>query len=608
VNHAIFFEARKRQHARVNQICAALQQQVGKNSSGGGGQYAVTAEAVGQEEAGGAGGLASAMRKDETRLDMTRQRAALVVGGSASYLVLPASVMRLAHVLKSKWLLIGGGVIVLLALAVLVFLAPKWPFREAEMRKRLEHATNAKVEFGSFRQQFLPHPGCVMERVTLTPSDPKHPKVTIQKLTVDGLYRGLIGKEKHIRALLLDGLQIAFPPKSASDEDKPDNKPEKRKPQRAQAPGMKFDQIEARNSQIVLAPTGKDKEPRTFDIYDVILKSFAPGEAIHFNAVLKVPEPKADVDVEGLFGPLTGEEIGKAKLKGRFRMKNGDLSKFHSLIGTISAQGDFDGTLADLTVHGTTDSPDFGARDTQHALPLKTQFTAVVDGTSGDVRFQPIDGILGQTKLAANGQLAPAADGHGKTLTLEITSDDARIQDLMYLFVRSKPPLQGPTRFQMKVELPPDKKPFEERVQMTAHFGIHDSKFTHSNTENKVSELSEKAKGNPKDQDPPMVATNLTGDVKLEDGMAHFSRFALRVPGADAVLHGTYNLVNHAVDLHGTLHTSVKLSNATTGFKAFLMKVIEFGKQKDKGPATVPVHITGTYDKPDFGVDAAAEK
>ena len=510
--------------------------------------------------------------------------------------------MELARTLKTKWPLIGVGVIVLLAVAVAAFVAPKWPFRKEEMQKRLEHSTHAKVEFGHFHQTFLPHPGCEIEDVTLTPENPAHPAVKIQKLTVEGLYRGLIGKEKHIRALLLDGLQIAFPPKQASEPGKPDP------PQKAETPsGIKFDQIEARKSQIVFAPSGEDKEARTFDIYDLILKSFAPGEAIHFNAVLKIPEPMADVDVEGLFGPLTGEEVGKAKLKGRFRMKNGDLSKFRALIGTISAQGDFDGTLADLMVHGTTDSPNFGASSTQHALPLKTQFTAAVDGTSGNVRFQPIEATLGETKLVANGQLVPAASGHGKTLTLAIASDDARIQDLMYLFIHSKSPLQGATKFAMKVELPPDKKPFEERVQVTAHFGIRDSKFTHPETQKKVSGLSEKARGNPKDDDPPMVATNFLGDVKLADGTAHFSRLSLGVPGAAAALHGTYNLVNHAVDLHGTLTTTAKLSEATTGFKAFVMHVIEFAKKKDKGPATVPVHITGTYEKPDFGVDATAE-
>jgi hypothetical protein len=104
------------------------------------------------------------------------------------------------------------------------------------------------------------------------------------------------------------------------------------------------------------------------------------------------------------------------------------------------------------------------------------------------------------------------------------------------------------------------------------------------------------------------VVSDLRGDLNLKGGTATFSQLACRVPGADALLHGTYNLQSHAVDLHGTLRTDVKLSEATTGFKAFVMKVIEVAKKKDKGPAIVPVSIGGTYDKPSFSVDAPKEK
>ena len=56
------------------------------------------------------------------------------------------------------------------------------------------------------------------------------------------------------------------------------------------------------------------------------------------------------------------------------------------------------------------------------------------------------------------------------------------------------------------------------------------------------------------------------------------------------------------------LRTDVKLSKATTGFQAFLLKALEFMKQKKEEGALVPVKITGTYDKPSFDVDAPAEK
>ncbi len=504
-----------------------------------------------------------------------------------------------------KWLLIVCAIVFAVAGAFVLYATPRWPFREAELKKRIESTTGARVEIGHFQQTFFPHPGCVAENVTLTNPDPSHPKITVKKVTLDGLYAGLIGSEKHIRMLSIEGMRIAFPRQS----EKTMGGPKDVQPQKVATPsGIKFDQIEARNSQIAFASKSKDRQPRTFDIYDVILKSFAPGEPIHFNAVLRIPTPPADVDVDGVFGPLTGDAIGKAQLKGRFSMKNADLSKFRALMGTVSAQGQFDGPLEGLTVNASTDSTNFGTTATHHTIPLKTDFTAVVDGTNGDIQFQTIHALMGETKLAATGKLEDVPDAKGKVLTLQIGSQDARIEDLMYLFVHSKPPLQGATQFQMKVQLPPENKPFEERLHGAAHFGIRSSKFTKQETEEKVSHLSEQAKGHPKNDDPPMVLTDLLGDVNLSGGTAQFSRLNVSVPGASAALRGTYKLESHAVDLHGTLHTDAKLSNATTGFKAFLMKVVELAKKKDKNGASVPVRVTGTYEKPDFGLDAQAEK
>jgi hypothetical protein len=38
------------------------------------------------------------------------------------------------------------------------------------------------------------------------------------------------------------------------------------------------------------------------------------------------------------------------------------------------------------------------------------------------------------------------------------------------------------------------------------------------------------------------------------------------------------------------------------------MKVVEAAKTKKKEGATVPVKVSGTYEKPEFGLDATAEK
>jgi hypothetical protein len=77
------------------------------------------------------------------------------------------------------------------------------------------------------------------------------------------------------------------------------------------------------------------------------------------------------------------------------------------------------------------------------------------------------------------------------------------------------------------------------------------------------------------------------------------------VPGAKASLHGAYNLVNYRIDLHGDLKVDTKISKTSSGAKALLLKIMDpFFRKKKKGEI-VPVHILGTYHKPQFGLDLA---
>jgi hypothetical protein len=77
------------------------------------------------------------------------------------------------------------------------------------------------------------------------------------------------------------------------------------------------------------------------------------------------------------------------------------------------------------------------------------------------------------------------------------------------------------------------------------------------------------------------------------------------VPGAKAHLHGTYNILNHRINLHGEMKVDTKLSNTSSGAKALLLKIMDPLFRKKKKGEIVPVHILGTYEKPQFGLDLA---
>ena len=139
-------------------------------------------------------------------------------------------------------------------------------------------------------------------------------------------------------------------------------------------------------------------------------------------------------------------------------------------------------------------------------------------------------------------------------------------------------------------------------MKLDGHFGIDEGSFSHPKTQKDVNELSAGARGQKK-EDPETVMTNLTGQVLLQRGVANFSDLSFQIPGAHARVHGTYNLINHKIDLHGPMQVDTSISKTTTGFKSLLLKVMDpFFKKKKKGEV-VPVHIMGTYEKPGFGLD-----
>src|SRR5262249_12116251 len=70
------------------------------------------------------------------------------------------------------------------------------------------------------------------------------------------------------------------------------------------------------------------------------------------------------------------------------------------------------------------------------------------------------------------------------------------------------------------------------------------------------------------------------------------------VPGATAEVQGTYDLISKRINLRGTLYMTAKLSQATTGVKSFLLKVINPFTKKDKPNEPVWFRLTGTYEKP----------
>jgi hypothetical protein len=159
--------------------------------------------------------------------------------------------------------------------------------------------------------------------------------------------------------------------------------------------------------------------------------------------------------------------------------------------------------------------------------------------------------------------------------------------------------------FQTKILLPAEHRPFKQRVQLTGNFVIDPVKFTSSNSQAGIDQLSERANGKKdkeKDRDADddaagfdRVRTRLDGQVALRNGVATFSRISFSVPGAQGDMNGTYSILSKRVNLRGKMRMNATVSQATTGAKSFFLKVVDpFYKKKHAG-AEVTITMTGVY-------------
>jgi len=84
--------------------------------------------------------------------------------------------------------------------------------------------------------------------------------------------------------------------------------------------------------------------------------------------------------------------------------------------------------------------------------------------------------------------------------------------------------------------------------------------------------------------------------------VARVSNLSFTVPGADALVQGTFNVLNEKIDFHGTMKMEAKFSQSTNGIKSLLAKVLDPFFNKKRG-SIVPVMAGGTYHQPHFGLD-----
>ena len=264
------------------------------------------------------------------------------------------------------------------------------------------------------------------------------------------------------------------------------------------------------------------------------------------------------------FGPFHAEDPRTSSVRGDYTFSHADLGTLKGIGGILSSTGRYEGTLGEIVVDGQTDTPDFRLDISGRAVPLKTTFHAIVDGTSGDTYLRPVRATLLSTPLIATGFVVKSVQPKGHHIQLDVTVPTGKIEDLLRLAIRTDPPLMtGTVHLRTKLDLPPGKDNISNRLFLKGKFQVIGVHFTNDRIQSKLDALSMRGQGKPKlatDNVPDNVKSEMEGSFILKNATVNLPDLSFRVPGTRVTLAGTSSLDGNQFDFQGRALFDAKLS------------------------------------------------
>jgi hypothetical protein len=522
-----------------------------------------------------------------------------------------------------KWAAIALVAILVALAAVFAIGSRTEPLRKLVVAT-LEDRLGSDVELKSFSVDVVPSVTIRGEGLTLrlhNAAADLPPFIQIESFTVDCGILDLVRRPRRFKNVRLEKLVINIPPgglkkdgntiataakdargaQGASDPSRPSADSS----EGSQSP-IVIDELQASDAVLRIIPRREGKIPKEFAIHALTMRSVGIAEKMPFTATLTNPIPKGLIETEGTFGPWQKGHPGGTPLGGTYSFQNADLATIKGIGGTLNSKGAFHGELERIAVKGDTDVPDFHLTISRQPVPLKTSFEAVVDGTDGDTYLNEVNAKLNQSSIVAKGAVTGTKGVKGRTVTLKVQVPEGRIEDFLRLAVKGDTPLMvGRVGLKTDFLLPPGDADVVERLQLAGEFDVDAAKFTSSDVQQKLSGMSNRARGRDPDDTSENVGSNLSGTFKLKGGTLSFSELAFGLPGALVRLHGSYGLRSEEISFDGTLRMEATISEAagSGGIKGFLLKAIDPIFRKKGAGALVPIKVRGTREKPEFGLD-----
>ena len=497
-----------------------------------------------------------------------------------------------------------AGAIVLLLLSWPIAVGPhlKRRFVQAVGERFESHVDVQTLSVSIFPRPRLSGTGLVLRHKNRTDVPPL---VSVASFSAEAAVFGFFAHPLRLSRVDIEGLEINIPPGGMhidSDAgDHPDQsgntKPQKRSP-------IVIANLMSERAVLRILRRKPGKQPRVFEIRQLAMQDVGADIPWPFRAELTNPTPPGEIQTHGTFGPWNAHDPSNTPLAAEYQFNKADLGVFDEIQGVLASTGAFKGVLERIEVDGQAGVPEFALSDVKNPVSLQTRFHSIVDGTNGDTLLQPVDAQFLDTKIHASGGVVERDGEQGRTVTLDIVMNEARLEDVLRLAVKSRQPaMTGALNLTAAFVLPPGHRDAISKLELDGAFNVAAARFTKSQLQAKVNEFSAKARGEPGETLDP-IASDFKGRFKMREGVIHFSSVTFAMPGAKVDVAGSYAMKSAGLDFHGTVRLNAKLSKLTTGVKTFFLKLIE-GLFRHEDITVIPITIGGSASDPKVRLDFA---
>jgi hypothetical protein len=515
-----------------------------------------------------------------------------------------------------RWKIAGAIVLIVLAGAVIaaqIVIKRAQPILRARVIETLSNRFQSKVDLATLDVSVingLEVSGSGLKIYGKTDANPYapgvQPLISIQDFHFYTGIRNLFRPTIQVDTVYVKGMELNVPPKQNRKQELGNMGSRNRKVKVFVA------KFVCQDTRLLINTANPEKPPLEFAISNLKMQDIGEGSPMRFEATLVNPKPVGDIQSSGLFGPLDENDPRDTPVQGDYSFSHADLSTIKGIGGMLSSTGKYEGTLSSIQVDGTTDTPDFRIARSGNAMPLHTDFHAIVDATNGDTQLKPVKAKLLDSFFTASGSVVRVRTPHGHDVQLDVTVEQAHVQDFLKLGVHTDPPVMtGPVQMKVKMSLPPGSEDVADRLKLAGNFHVSSAHFSNVKIQDRIDSLSLRTQGKPEEVgkgEEQNVPVDLQGVFTLKDGTLGFSSLHFLIPGTEVGLAGDYTLDGKVFDFHGQVRLKAKLSQMTTGWKSILLRPADRFFSKDGAGTELPIKITGTESEPHFGLDFRDKK